>query len=86
MNEKNIEFFYGIIGAYLVYLAYDMFRDGAAQSEMSMMIFCILFLVAGIILLVVTIFSFRKIYREMTRENEENDAADTRDAAEEKGE
>lgn len=51
MNEKGRIIFYGIAGAYLVYLAYDMFQTRATAQDIKLLIFGVIFGMAGAVLL-----------------------------------
>lgn len=74
MNEKSRVFFYGIIGAYLVYLSYDLFKnrgtDAGANSPLLVCI-CVLFAVAGGLLLGLTFYKLKKVYQEGEQANKE---------------
>ncbi len=72
MNEKNRVFFYGIIGAYLVYLAYDLFTNrgsDAGANSPFLLVICVVFAVAGILLLGLTVSKLRKVYQEGVQAN-----------------
>lgn len=50
-----------VVGGYLVYLAYDILStESVTVPRIGMIIFCILFVVAGIVLIVTTVRSFVK--------------------------
>lgn len=87
MNEKGRTIFYGIGAAYLLYLAYDMFQGGAMQGEdgLAMTIFCVLFAVAGAVLLVLAVKQYKKCLAEdaMTESDEPSGIGEAGDAASE---
>lgn len=64
MNEKGRTIFYGVAGAYLIYLAYDMFQTKAAVQDVKLLIFSVVFGVAGVILLIMAGKSYKKSMTE----------------------
>ncbi len=74
MNNKTRTLFYGIIGAYLVYLSYDLFpaRNGQMGEGTGLMLACcILFAIAGAVCLILAIRLFKKAFIEGEEENRE---------------
>jgi len=50
-----------VVGGYLVYLAYDIFStESPTVPRVGIILFCILFIVAGIVLVITTLRSFIK--------------------------
>ena len=65
MNNQARTLFYGIIGAYLVYLAYDLWpvREGMeGAGATGMLVCCILFVVAGVVFLALAVRLFKKVF------------------------
>ncbi len=65
MNNQVRTLFYGIIGAYLVYLAYDLWpvREGMeGAGATGMQVCCILFVVAGVVFLALAVRLFKKVF------------------------
>ncbi len=65
MNNQVRTLFYGVIGAYLVYLAYDLFPARTAMEESSanwMLACCILFAAAGVIYIFLALRLFKKVF------------------------
>ncbi len=75
MNEKGRTIFYGVAGAYLIYLAYDMFQTKAATQDVKLLLFSVVFGVAGVLLLFAACKSYKKYMAETM--------ADTQDEEEE---
>ncbi len=82
MNEKGRTIFYGVAGAYLIYLAYDMFQTKAAIQDVKLLIFSVVFGIAGVLLLLAACKSYKKYMAEAMADKQ--DAQAEEDASAEK--
>lgn len=73
MNEKGRTIFYGIAGAYLVYLAYDMFQTKATAQDVKLLIFSVVFGVAGVVLLIMAGKSYKKYMAEAMKDEDKTE-------------
>ncbi|MBQ8878837.1 MAG: hypothetical protein IJ029_08925 [Lachnospiraceae bacterium] len=74
MNEKGRTIFYGVAGAYLIYLAYDMFQTKAATQDIKLLIFSVVFGIAGVLLLLMAGKSYKSyMTEEMSDKPEEEE-------------
>ncbi|MBR5798975.1 MAG: hypothetical protein IKY23_02835 [Lachnospiraceae bacterium] len=65
MNNQMRTLFYGVIGGYLVYLAYDLLpgRNAMEGSNATwMMVCCVVFAVAGVVFLALAVRLFKKVF------------------------
>lgn len=72
MSEKGRTLFYGLGAVYLLYLCYDLFKSGVAGGEatLPLTLFCILFGIAGVFLLVLAVKQYRKYMKEAMADEE----------------
>lgn len=82
MSEKGRTLFYGLGAAYLLYLCYDLFKSGVAGGEatLPLTLFCILFGIVGVLLLLLAVKQYRKYMKEAMADEE--GAADEETVAE----
>lgn len=65
MNNQMRTLFYGVIGGYLLYLAYDLLpgRNAMEGSDATwMMVCCVVFAVAGVVFLALAVRLFKKVF------------------------
>lgn len=70
MNEKGRTIFYGIAGAYLIYLAYDMFQTKAAMGDVKLLVFSVVFGIAGVLLFIAACKSYKKYMSQAMADEE----------------
>ena len=73
MNEKGRTIFYGVAGAYLIYLAYDMFQTKAATQDIKLLIFSVVFGIAGVLLLLMAGKSYKSYMTEAMSDKTEEE-------------
>ena len=65
MNNQMRTLFYGVIGGYLLYLAYDLLpgRNAMEGTDATwMMVCCVVFAVAGVVFLALAVRLFKKVF------------------------
>lgn len=77
MNEKGRTIFYGVAGAYLVYLAYDMFQTKAAATDVKLLLFSVVFGVAGVVLLIMAGKSYKQFISNAIADEPQEQIPDT---------
>ena len=73
MNEKGRTIFYGVAGAYLIYLAYDMFQTKAAMQDIKLLLFSVVFGIAGVLLLLMAGKSYKSYMTEAMSDKPEEE-------------
>ncbi len=92
MNNQMRSLFYGVIGGYLVYLAYDLLPGRNAMEGNNatlMMVCCVLFAIAGLVFIGLAVRLFKKVFIDKDEnylESEPEESAETVEDAEEKTE
>lgn len=85
MDKRSRMTFYAVCGAYLLYMAYQLFKtvqaEGVEKAIVSL-VFSILFLVGGIFILIMTYRMSRDIKKEEAAEKEAQEAAEVVEASE----
>ncbi len=75
ISRKNRSTLWGLVGAYLLYLAYELFRD-QSDTSMSMtvrVLFIVLFAVAGVGLIVSALVVWKRAQEEEEKEEKPDD-------------
>ena len=66
MNGKNRSYLMGVVGGYLIYLAYTLYQSmgdpEAGMSPAMRIVFIVFFVLAGIALMVYAVILWRKAY------------------------
>ena len=73
MNEKGRTIFCGVAGAYLIYLAYDMFQTKAAMQDIKLLLFSVVFGIAGVLLLLMAGKSYKSYMTEAMSDKPEEE-------------